>query len=525
MVKYRVLIIDDDVPMLKFLERLLPWEEMGLSIKTEFSSIRALRVFHEFEPHIVITDIGIPQKDGIQLAAEMKHANSSLRILFLTCHEDFHYAQKAIQMNADNYLIKDELTAGRLRESVEKAVDALEQTEDRMRLLGGKVEIERHKDVLKQSFLKAVLKGNELDMEHTLQLGRKIGIAWRHPDYMIGMGQLCFSSFSEHYRYKDLNIILYAICNIVEDLAYDGITVFLTDESHIMIVHNFKRDLAIDHIDQLEEFLESVIRAAEQYLRVHLTFSCSYSFADIRQVGSTVSKLQRFMKTAYYEEPAIAFMRDGREQEWGLTAGVMLKLKNSWLESYRSRDMSKLSRLLQEAGKEAKDLNMEPDQWRSEASQTIRLLEMDAQQAVDSEAFHKCLIRTPRLADTLALLESRLKVLTGSGTGAIQAVSTAPKLQIIDQYIEEHLSENITSVMIANHLYLNPSYFSRYFKKMTGMNFTDYLHSYKMKLAAGLIRQQRDTIAVISLKLGYSDRTYFSKVFKKYIGVSPSEYK
>ncbi|GBG07704.1 hypothetical protein PAT3040_02262, partial [Paenibacillus agaridevorans] len=99
------------------------------------------------------------------------------------------------------------------------------------------------------------------------------------------------------------------------------------------------------------------------------------------------------------------------------------------------------------------------------------------------------------------------------------------KLQSIDSYIAAHLSDNISLVSIASHLYLNPSYFSRYFKKMTGVNFTDYVHRYKMKIALQLMKDKEMTIEMISAHLGYSDRTYFSKVFKKYNGVSPVDYK
>ncbi|MNI86968.1 Arabinose operon regulatory protein [compost metagenome] len=109
--------------------------------------------------------------------------------------------------------------------------------------------------------------------------------------------------------------------------------------------------------------------------------------------------------------------------------------------------------------------------------------------------------------------------------GRDEWIEKKPKLQLIDQYISEHLSETISLIDIANYLFLNPSYFSRYFKQETGLNFTDYMHRYKMKIACKLIKEKQYSTEMIALKLGYMERTYFSKIFKKYIGVSPKDYR
>ena len=83
----------------------------------------------------------------------------------------------------------------------------------------------------------------------------------------------------------------------------------------------------------------------------------------------------------------------------------------------------------------------------------------------------------------------------------------------------------ITSVEMAEHLHLNASYFSRYFKKLAGVNFTDYVNQYKINMAITMLCRRNETVENVAYTLGFSDRAYFSKVFKKYSGKSPSEYK
>lgn len=67
---------------------------------------------------------------------------------------------------------------------------------------------------------------------------------------------------------------------------------------------------------------------------------------------------------------------------------------------------------------------------------------------------------------------------------------------------------------MARYLFLDPSYFSRYFKRMTGLTFTDYVHQHKMKVATKMLKISSQNLESLAVGLGYSDRTYFSKVFK-----------
>lgn len=95
----------------------------------------------------------------------------------------------------------------------------------------------------------------------------------------------------------------------------------------------------------------------------------------------------------------------------------------------------------------------------------------------------------------------------------------------IENYIAAHLEVNITSIDVAHHLYLNPSYFSRSFKRLTGETFTNYVHRYKTRIASEMLKSMGDSVDDIALKLGYPNRAYFAKVFKKYTGVTPGQYK
>lgn len=134
----------------------------------------------------------------------------------------------------------------------------------------------------------------------------------------------------------------------------------------------------------------------------------------------------------------------------------------------------------------ARDERMESGMFLAACSHRIRLIELEAKHKSE-ETFHSCLLRCKRLKESLELISCKLEDLQTASLH--MAIDKKPKLQQIDRYITDHLAENISMVDIADYLFLNPSYFSRYFKQETGVNFVDYYHQFKMKIACGLLKE------------------------------------
>lgn len=93
------------------------------------------------------------------------------------------------------------------------------------------------------------------------------------------------------------------------------------------------------------------------------------------------------------------------------------------------------------------------------------------------------------------------------------------------KYINNNYNQNINLESVASYIHLNPQYFSRYFKNSTGMNFVDYLSLVRVREAKKMLLTTEFSIAEVSLKMGYIDPSYFSKVFMKYEGVTPNKFR
>ena len=92
-------------------------------------------------------------------------------------------------------------------------------------------------------------------------------------------------------------------------------------------------------------------------------------------------------------------------------------------------------------------------------------------------------------------------------------------------YISDHYREDLSLQDVAEHVHLNPSYFSSLFKKKQGMGFSEYLVHYRLEAAKRLLADPSMSIAAVGAAVGYSDAAYFSKLFTKTVGIRPKDFR
>ncbi|WP_028549755.1 response regulator transcription factor [Paenibacillus sp. UNC451MF] len=520
----KVMLVDDDVPMIKYLVKLIHWKEQGLEVTaTAHSGKKALQLFRETNPDIVITDIGMPQMDGLELAGELKRIKPEIRILFLTCHEEFHYARKAVQLDADDYLIKDELSREQLEASLKKAAQEVKDQQTQLGEWTYKQDLMKNKDVLKERFFAQMLSGSS--PEEMLSFGKRLGFEWNHSHFIVAIGYLNYASFPKQYRYEDVPVLLYAISNIAEELSADtNLVTTLTDtEAYFVCVANYQPNLSLNTVEQFQQLLSALRTKIKEYLKVDASIFYGQPFKGIEGIKQQYKQLKQTDRSAYYEDLTFGPMPALGNKMWSVdVTGVLGEEWSRIVRSFKDKDEQQTNQALSEMKQKAYRHQLDPGEFMAKCSQWIRVLELESNEHSD-ESFHDCMVRCRRLDQSMLLMEKKIKQLMSANPDP--GFERKPKLQQIDQFIAEHLSENISLVDIADYLFLNPSYLSRYFKQETGMNFTDYVHRHKMKIACHMLKSKQDNIERIAFKLGYMERTYFSKIFKKYVGVSPKDYR
>lgn len=535
----KVMLVDDYLPTLRYFESIICWADLGMTVVAKSnSSIRALEDFKKHLPDILITDIGMPQMDGLELASLCKEIQSETRVIFLTCHEDFHYAKQAFQISADDYLIKDDLTEDKLRESLMRASNMLRQTQDYMKHHSYREDLQRNREVLMQSFFQQLISGNAI--EETLSFGQRLGIRWEYTHFISSVGYMNISSFIEKYDRHDLPLITYAVCNIAQEIASSlnvsnpeftlspiSVSSAFSEQEGAMFVCivNMNGFLHLDGYQLLREYLEDVNKRVLSLLGVDLIYGYSKQFTNLKQIRSVFSEIKQARKSVYYSGERMVSTGSDFNARWiTLVPEHLSKCSNELMLMHRKNDYTGMKKLVAEAGASAKSISLDPYIWLNKCVEWMKMLGSE-NPAYNQDDFIYFLQRSMRLSDTLQLIDRYLTYIAGALYKNQNVKLHEPKLQVIEEYVLNHLSENMTTLTMAQHLYLNPNYFSRWFKKMTGENFIDYVHRLKMDLATKLLQNKFETVGGIAMKLGYNDRTYFARVFKKYIGMSPSEYR
>lgn len=128
--------------------------------------------------------------------------------------------------------------------------------------------------------------------------------------------------------------------------------------------------------------------------------------------------------------------------------------------------------------------------------------------------------------DDFAKAMSRLKTfLDNSAPSSSVRSNTNPTINKILEYVNTHFSENISTLDVANHVMINPDYFSVYFKKHTGENFSYYLRRFRLKKACELLTETDLKISAVAEYVGYKNLTHFYERFYEQYNTTPAEYR
>lgn len=513
---HKLMIIDDDIPMLKYLNNMLSWQELGLElVYSTSSSMEALEALDEHKPDIIVTDIGLPKIDGIELASKAMQKNKLTRIIFVTCHEDFSYAKKAVQLKADDYLVKEELTPEILKQSLQKSISVLLEQG-----IYNKQNIIENQEFLKQTFINKLLKGSS----NIKNYASKLNFKWRHPDFKMIIGYLPMMQDSVYHSYnQSLKDFYYTLSNLFYD--NDNIDVFLST-NHVVLFYNYREN--IKH--EMELYLQQICEVAVQDVKHKLSLNGSFIIVKqkfhLEQMGNIYQQLIKNRYRYFYRPVAPVQHIDLNKEYSFIPLGNLIEFsRQELIKAIKNEDVAGIAQSIAKVYDICKRNNVEPRDIMNQFFNVSALIELSAQYSMEVEAFHRNIQLTWTMQEVFDVLQKEVLRFINKRQKVSSRKQNVKKIQEINAYIAKNIAEDIRSVDMANYLYLNPSYFSRYFKKLTGYTFTDYVYRYKMKAASRFLLQSDEPVESIGLKVGFHERTYFTKVFKKYTGKTPSEYR
>lgn len=534
----KVFLVEDESIVREGLKKNIPWQEYGYQFMGEASDGEmALPMIRKIRPDVLITDIKMPFMDGLALSQIVTQEIPDIRIIIISGYDEFEYAQRAIRVGVEQYLLKP-ITRGGLRKVLLEIREKIETEKEQKNYLETfQNEMKEYEDYSRRSFLEKVF-GGVLSVQQIYEEAAKLSLELDAPCYNLvllslqtkhrnpeiavrepeGINQVreallrFFMRFPEYLAFR-WNISLYGI-------LIKGETERMEELEQRCIAN-------IEKICKEEEFsMEWYAAIGRPVERLSLLPECytkvnhilAHRFFNPQQHILTEKDAVEFLPgkdTKSFESvdsakvnPEIiqGFLREGKQEEIedfvnGYLAGVKDALESRLFRDYLLLNVRFTTvNYMEMLGISKEELLAEDD------NEKVREVSVNSRDIYDyiQELLERALILRDRES------ENQGKKVLKKGL----------------EYIEENFSEDTLSLnSVAGAIGVSGNYFSSVFSQEMQMTFIEYVTKKRMDKAKKLLRQSEMHSGDIAAEVGYKDPHYFSFVFKKTVGCTPREYR
>ncbi|WP_426452472.1 response regulator [Paenibacillus sp. S-38] len=521
------ILADDEPIIIRGLKKLIPWEELGIRIIAEAWTGQGLMdLMEQRQPDLVITDISMPDGTGIDVIKWAGDRKLRTKVIFVSAYQDFAYAKDAIAYGAVDYLVKP-IEKDALLTAIGKAAALVREQSEEMSSKG-KLAVYEQKD--QKSQLEEIFDRLAEEEIRTEEAERRLGILKADlpfPCYTVMTLELeahQSGSWEEHEK----RLLLFAVTNLCEELmkVQDAGVVLGRAEGLCLIVnHASGRDMF-----QLAEEMAGKIR---EYLKTGVTLGVGRQAAGLGGIRASYLAAAEALQASYFDGAGRVHPWMPREEKSSTPAGWHGELKESVLQSLLAKEEEGLLEIL---GELFERIALEAGGSREAAVASCYTLLFELMEGLQkvgvaapaSAGEQQVWLRTmqgyDRFDEVKRFVTAELRAVLcrlQAGSGAKEA----QQMKLVKDYMEGNYKENITLESIASMVYMNPYYFSSFFKKHTGQNFKQYLTEIRMNQAVKLLLQTELMIYEIAEAVGYNNARQFSDMFKKQFGKLPHEYK
>ncbi|MGG1550271.1 response regulator transcription factor [Paenibacillus ferrarius] len=531
---YKVMLVDDDYPVLELLSEVIPWQQLGLSLMGTYENgLRAWEDSQRELPDILITDIGMPRMNGLELIARLKERKGNMRCIILSCHSEFQFAQQAMRLNVQDYLIKDTLDPKDLEKLLQQCKMSLDD-ERQSHWQHSKLShlVDETKELRKEQWLKNFIQQPLLNPKEWMKEAEGYGVLVEDSVCLAAAGFLVDVKLAQK-RFSSDQTLRFAITNVMEEVLQTmDIRVmhaaYGVKES--LFLFTFRRGIKRNMFEDTAACVQAIQTTLFRVLKLQMSFL-------IGDACQTPEQLKGNLKSLLTAESQRFYMEEG-----GIARLTHEAVEQKDIFAHYDEANSELREVL--LGKQPDEIGDVVERWtafmRAEAyaPETVKdwMLKLLLDQKLkwqslqmirpsySTDTLHKEIVDLSTLHEMKRWLSGHLQGianLAGGSTGP----SLRPEIMKACQYVSQHLDRKISLEEVAEHCFLNPSYFSRFFKKEVGESFIEYVTRKKMERAKELLNQTNHPSSKICEMLGYDNQSYFIKTFKTYVGVTPVEYR
>lgn len=496
----KVLIVDDEYIMRQGIRHMIEWEKEGYQLVGEAANgEEGLLMIEEHQPDIVLADIVMPVLDGMDFAVIVKKRFPKVRLIMLSSYDDFEYVKKTLLSGACDYILKPSLNQ-------EELLGLLSRTAG---MIPG-MQPEKNQELSVSEKLIRYLNGYETDL--------KEGDFRQRFPYTNCRLLLSRDSIGQTGRLEEGMELAHFIKDYWKEQKDFEIEVLNVDEEVCVMILNYRIRDEENMLAQAEQCIHklSCYRPGSFWIYGTL-FHGMAGLRDSYQRGCDLFDLK-----FYYKETPF------------LCAASAKKCKKAERFSYEQYAELLKYRSFKEALKQLEayvtymcNCTAEEYLLKNTAKNLIYnfLLEKekaDGEVCANKSDFFRKIDHCRYVQDFKEQMKTMIEEL---GRECERKSYADDRLNEIKQYIEKNYAQEIELKQVAKKFNYNYNYLSTYFNKKTGKSFSEYLNRIRIEKACELLKSTSCTIAQISERTGYSDPSYFSRIFKSRTGKTPAQWK
>ncbi len=492
---YHILVVDDEHPIREWLVHTIKINRADYAVDSAINGSDALEKLGHKPYQLVISDIKMPQMDGLGLFEQMQQTYPDIGIIVLSSYDDFNYVRTAFKLFAVDYLLKAEIDEERLLHSIDN-------------FFREQFSKQNSNDVSKVLFNALGNKQASFDkLKFELD---DLKIALPVNNYFCFLIKLNSEDLSNSHKIFQpaISDVRINFCIPISDNIYIGCLEFLFQPSKLL---------------QLQT--QSLFKS--EFLKFNTVSLMIFSDIQVHSnlLLSVLRNVYNHRENDFYNKNFFLISSGSDQSEISLS-NYYLKV----FEAIKTKNAEQIQKELSEF------FSFVEQTCFSNVSTVKSLCAKICESAYlflndnDPDSYHlytKEYSVNIEVAPQITILE---EVVTHSVFTLLESSNQKPtgvsnRIWNALKFIEENYMNQISLSSVAESVYLNPEYFSRSFKKEIGVNFNSYLNNLRLKKAMILIRDTDAKIYEVSMQTGFQNFAYFSKCFKAMYGISPLEWR
>jgi len=522
--RYRVFLVEDEVVTREGIRDNVDWASAGFEFCGEASDGEiALPEIESMQPDVLITDIKMPFMDGLQLCKIVRERMPWIKIIILSGHDEFEYAQSALKLGVTEYLLKP-ISSQDLINSLENLSAELDRDikeRENLNLLQNRVE--DNLVLAREKFLLRLVMGGVSSaeaVEQSQQLGLEIVARY----FLVILIRIELCEESQPFDYQDYK----QVEQIVSNLVGENNKVYLAkkDMEELMLLFKGNSREQLQHDAGI--FADLVKQEVEKLTTCELMIGVGdpqNRFGDIHH--SFIEALGK-IKSQIGDYPAMG-------TEGVINQGDLIKLDHETIGNYLKfgsiTDFDEFfSACIQPISTAALKSHLVIDYLFVDILVTINQFVSDLGGEDD-----QLVLDVNEIESILANVNSIGQIKQEMSKIIIPALTfrdsrAIPERGIIlnqaKAYIDSHFSDpELQMAKVADRFNISPSHFSTVFRQEVGVSFRDYLSKIRINRSKELLRTTNIKCSEVAYQSGYNDPHYFSTIFKKKTGLTPQQFR